>query len=249
MNIRDRWADQGRAFITHDPTKEDTCPTDHTPRPVNPSATWIAEQCHDAYEALSEAEEAFLDAGRSACRELTGPALRALVQARARWRQATAEAVQVTNRLGDVDLSPTRLGLGRPAVDCLTPDRTGPVGDGSLAATPDGVLWVAHAGVLVDEHGHHLDPARFHAASGIILTRADRWTIVEEALASVFVQGAMVQDSRGDSVQVCAPSSWDAIADGDPSCWRAGWYFPNGIVHIKGARHHGWMHSEFLNRG
>lgn len=237
-SIYDRWADQGPAFITHDHRRE-------TPTP----ATWIAEQCQDAYEALNEAEEAFLNASRVACRDLTGPALRAVVQARARWRAATAEAVQVTNQLGDVDLSPDDLELDRPAVVCLSPDQPGPISDGALATTPDGVLWVAQDKVLVDEHDRHLlDPDQFHAAGGIILAQGERWTIVEEALASVYVQGAMAQNSRGDTVQVCAPSSGDAIADGSPSCWRASPYFPNGIVHIKGARHHGWMHSEFLTR-
>lgn len=216
---------------------------------MNPSAAWLAEQCRDAYQALDKAEEAFLDTGRSACQELTGPALRAVVQARTRWRQATAEAVQVTNRLGDVDLSPTVLGLGRPAVDHFTPDKPEPVNDGALAATPDGVLWVAQAGVLVDERGcYRMSIDQFHAMGGVILTRAGRWTIVEEALAAMFLQGAMVQTWKGGPVQVCAPSSYDAIADGDPSCWRASMYFPHGIVHIKGGRHHGWARADFLTR-
>lgn len=170
------------------------------------------------------------------------------MQARTRWRQATRDAVQVTNRLGDADVEPGDLDLGRPIVDNLIPDKLGPIGEGSLAATPDGVLWVAQAGFLVDEHDRHqMDPDQFHAAGGIMLTHGDRWSIVEEALASVFVEGAMVQTSQGDPVQVCAPSSFNAIADGDPSCWRASRYFPQGIVHIEGSRHHGWMQSTFLH--
>lgn len=73
-SIYDRWATEGPAFITHDPTRE-RCrhrPGDHlhsrNGAAVNSSAAWIIEQCQDAYEALAEAEEDCLKAGRSSAK-------------------------------------------------------------------------------------------------------------------------------------------------------------------------------------
>lgn len=203
------------------------------------------ENCSTAYTALQEAESDLLQHGRAACQELTTPALRQAVRARARWRDAIEEAVYASNALGDAGVEPADLGLGRPVVDCLTPDLPGPVGDGDLAATPDGVLWVAQSGALVDGHGHRMGRQEFHTAGGVVLTRGDRWAIVEEALASMFEVGAVVCNPAGDMLQVCASPASSPISGGDRSPWLANQYHPEGIVHVTGA-HHGWMVSTFL---
>lgn len=204
-----------------------------------------AQWCLSAHATLRQAEDDFLQAGRQACQHLTEPALQEVVRARARWRDAIEEAAYASNALGDAGLEPADLDLGRPVVDCLSPDLPGPVGDGDLAATPDGVLWVAQSGALVDGHGHRMGRQEFHTAGGVVLTRGDRWVIVEEALASMFEVGAMVRNPAQDTLQVCASPASSPLSGGDRSPWLANQYHPEGIVHVTGA-HHGWMVSTFL---
>lgn len=205
-----------------------------------------AQWCLSAHDALRQAETDFLAAGRQACQDLTAFALQEVVRARARWRDAIEEAAHASNALGDAGVEPADLGLGRPVVDCVVPDRPSPVGDGDLAATPDGVLWVARDGALVDEHDHRMGREEFHAAGGVVLTRGDRWIIVEEALASMFEVGAMVQNPAGDTLQVCASPASSPLSGGDRSPWLATHYHPEGIVHVTGA-YHGWMLSTHLD--